>query len=305
MLLGEPGGTEPGSVPCGQVWGCPVCAHAVRRARGHEAGLAADAHRRSGGRVWAVDCALEPAGPGQLAARWHLLPAAWRRVVSGSGWGGEGRRTRRAGVVWTPRVTWSEPDGWHLVLRVLLLDRAGREELHQDVVARWTAQWANGAGSAAGRVRWRPAGTRRETEDFMAAACDGSAGRRPQAVELGPADLLARARRTGAEAWWELWREYAEAAAPASRGHRSPVAFSRGVRSVLLPGAVYQTDAELAAEQGRATLPPLTRPAWSRLAEDGGLQLQVLDAAGRGPGHLAWFLDDHGLRTVEKVRLVA
>ncbi|GAA4981065.1 hypothetical protein [Kitasatospora paranensis] len=83
------------------------------------------------------------------------------------------------------------------------------------------------------------------------------------------------------------------------------MAFSRSVRSVLLPGAAYRTDAELAVEHGGCVLPPLTGPAWNRLADDGALQLQVLDPAGRGPDHLAWFLDDHGLRTVETVRLAA
>ncbi|MGF1428694.1 hypothetical protein [Kitasatospora sp. LaBMicrA B282] len=79
--------------------------------------------------------------------------------------------------------------------------------------------------------------------------------------------------------------------------------FTRGQRSTLLPGAGNRTDAELAAEQTRADLPPLSDRAWQRLAADG--QLQVLDAALRGPACLAWLLDDHHLPTGERPRLAA
>ncbi|MGK4586094.1 hypothetical protein [Kitasatospora sp. HPMI-4] len=305
MLLGEPGGTELGALACGQVWVCPVCAYAVRGERAREAGLLTAAHLRAGGQAWAVVCdpgEVEQAG---LAARWQLLSAAWRRVVSGSGWAAEARRSGRVGVVWSPEVTWSGQDGWRVVLRVLLLDHPLREELHQETVARWTSQWAAGAGASGARVSWRPVTDTVAAGGHVAAVCDAGAGRRLGEGALGPADLLARARRTGEEPWWELWREYTRAATPAARGHRSPVTFSRGLRSALLPGLVHRADADLAVEQARATVPALTGRAWRRLAADGALQLQVLDAALRGPAHLSWTLADHGLAAGEPARLAA
>ncbi len=303
MLLGEPGGAELGSLACGQVWTCPVCAYAVRTVRGQEAAVLADAHLRSGGRAWAVTCELGE-GPQALAARWQLLSAAWRRVVSGSGWAAESRRSNRAGLAWSPAVTWQDGTGWRPVLRVLLLDRPGREELHQEVVARWAAQWSTGAGSSTAQVYWRALADSSGVAEHVAAPCDGSAGRRGSAGALGPADILARARCEDRSSWWELWQEYARAATPAHRGHRAPVTFTRGLRSAV-PSLGHRTDAELAAESARAGLPPLSGRAWQALARDGALQLRVLDAALRGPAHLAWSLADHGLPTVDQVRLAA
>ncbi|PJN21151.1 hypothetical protein CG736_35005 [Kitasatospora sp. CB02891] len=194
-------------------------------------------------------------------------------------------------------VTWQE-SGWHLALKVLLLDWASNSDLHNDVVRRWSTQWAAGAGAIGTEIRWVHS-LGGDVEQHVG-VCDGSAGRSSRATVLGPADLLARARRSGERRWWGLWQEYVDAATPACRGHRSPVGFSRGL---TLAGHPQVSDAELATERLRAVLPPLSGPAWSRLSVDGALQLQVLDAAGRGPGHLAWLLQDLGLPTESSARI--
>ncbi|MFD5565540.1 hypothetical protein [Kitasatospora griseola] len=197
-------------------------------------------------------------------------------------------------------VTWQE-SGWNLVLKVLLLDLVSDSDLRDDVVLRWSTQWAAGEGGIGKEIRWVHS-LGGEVEQHVAGVCDGTAGRSLHATVLGPADLLARARGTGERRWWGLWQEYVDAATPANRGHRSPVGFSRSL-TALLPGLAQVSDADLATEQLRAVLPPLGGPAWSRLRADAALQLQVLDAAGRGPNHLAWLLQDLGLPTESSARV--
>jgi hypothetical protein len=219
---------------CESPWCCPVCAAKIRAERAAEVAEAAvkhmhadrperaaereAAHREAFGEGVPADHWSQRAGGVEflsltfahgrgdnLADTFDAMKRAWARVTTGRRWVKDRESFGIEGYVRTDDVTWSEANGWHPHLHVLIftkspLTASERRKLHARMFGRWADFWeAEGYDRPdIRRSPMEPAASPEDVGDYLAAAVlkekEGGGGGGLLALEATRHDLK-RGRR--------------------------------------------------------------------------------------------------------------
>jgi hypothetical protein len=277
---------------CGRVWLCPVCAAKIRARRGDEIAEAVGRHIAAGGGAYFVTATLSHEQGDALAVSLQVLTDAWRYLTSGRQYGEERDAYSILGSIKAVEITYGRK-GWHPHIHAVIL--TGKwVDLASGEMAAWyaslDARWARGLvryGWTPGIApyRFRLDLVTRSTSALAAyvtkvqesglgneiARSDMKVGRKSSRT---PLQILADFGTYGLADDLDLWHEYEQATIG-----KSAIRWSRGLRKLLLPELVEQSDDEIAAEEiGGDTVAYVLPSTWYRLADIPGAQAAVLDA---------------------------
>lgn len=106
---------------CGSVWACPVCAAKISaRRRDEVAELVAHA-QAEGAEVSMLTLTMRHHHGQQLEALWDALSYGWSRLTSGRAWQQFEQQAGIVGYVKSTEITYSDLNGWHVHLHVLIV----------------------------------------------------------------------------------------------------------------------------------------------------------------------------------------
>lgn len=305
---------------CGSVWACPVCAAKISaRRRDEVAELVAHA-QAEGAEVSMLTLTMRHHHGQQLEALWDALSYGWSRLTSGRAWQQFVEQAGIVGYVKSTEITYSDLNGWHVHLHVLVVtnrsiyipiacQRAqGRARqpypieyrLPKDIIAeRWEkALKAKGVEviPERGGVDWDVASDAEKLANYVT-----KFGNKASASDRISAEMTLgqykKARKNASRTLWqvledavatgdmddiEVWQEYERV----SRGRRA-MTWSRGLREWAGLG-VEQSDEEIAEEvAGDRVVALIDADSWHRVVQPRAAEL--LDALQEGEEHaLAW-----------------
>lgn len=134
---------------CRSVGSCPACAATIRGVRARDIEAAVEAAHAVGLQVWFLTLTVPHSAGDDLGGTLDRLRDFWRRMQQGTRYRQLRDTMGMRGSVRAFEVTWSEANGWHPHLHVLLFSRA---MYVQPLVDCWRAVWqADGIGD-----RWVP-----------------------------------------------------------------------------------------------------------------------------------------------------
>lgn len=291
---------------CGSVWACPVCSAKIAAGRQGEIERALTAWHALGGRVGLVTLTMRHRKGQRLKSLWDAVSAAWHAAASGAGWEADQlaagqlmertiRTGKRAGqtvaemripVIRVVEVTHGD-NGWHVHIHALLLFGAGTDagtvvRVGASMFGRWSAaleregyeapSWRHGLDAR--RLEGDPAAALGEyfvkaqySASMETARGDLKDSRGGNRTPFGILRGMVETRKTGDLGDWgtpedeDVWGEWERA----SKGRRQ-VSWSQGLRALLLPAEVEQTDAELAeAAPGGEDVAQIPTPVYRRI----------------------------------------
>ncbi len=250
---------------CGSVWMCPVCSSRISAARREELQRAIDSWAVSGGRVYLATYTVRHDRRMPLTEVLRKLLDPYGRMTGGRAYK---ELTEVGGVSYTVRaleVTWSEGDGWHPHLHVLLFVRPGAPaaaRLEDALFPVWKRAVEVFKGETSREYGLRIDGDRDGAADYVAKfGRDRAPSRWTKADELtkwqlktgslkgdgerhySPMDLLAWLFDTGESVPAARWREYARV----MKG-RHQLTWTPGMREALGMGPA-KGDEELSEEE--------------------------------------------------------
>lgn len=232
---------------CSSIWACPVCSAVIRAERAREIQQGADNWAARGATVLMITATTRHYRADPLSVNLDLAMAAWRKLVAHRTWKALKARLGVAGYVRAVEVTWSNANGWHPHIHVLVFARsrlsdAQVAELQGEVFELWqTVVMRSGGRSLSAEHGVRV--TRGASADYVAKVQEHDRG---TGLEMARLDL--KSGRYGSLTPFELldsaehrarWLEYVEA----THGRRA-ITWSRGLRDLLELGE-EATDEEL------------------------------------------------------------
>lgn len=129
---------------CRSVGSCPSCASTIRGARARDIEAAVEAAHAVGLQVWFLTLTVPHAAGDDLGSTLDRVRDYWRRMQQSRGTRALFGSMRVEGFVRAFEVTWSEANGWHPHLHVLIFTRA---MYVRPLVDCWRAVWdADGIG---------------------------------------------------------------------------------------------------------------------------------------------------------------
>lgn len=246
---------------CASAWSCPVCAPVIRHNRAREIDEGLATHFADGGSALMLTLTIRHTSKDSLASLLEALTDAWRRVQRRVFWK-QARDSGITGQIRTLEITWSERNGWHPHLHLLLLTAPNtfgpmeQFELRESM----TEHWADAVMTVHGRtvsakhsVDLRPADNPSAVGSYLTklSGSKWSIGhemargdRKRSQSGYSPFEILTEAMYESEKdsQLFALWDEYEQA----TMG-RSSIRWSRGLREHLQ--LVELTDEEAAVEQ--------------------------------------------------------
>lgn len=102
-----------GTMHCGSIWLCPVCADVLRRERANEVSEAVKAAQDAGLGCYLVTVTVRHGHDDGLTELVRVLSEAWKHVTSGKAWTSFKRGFGVAGYIRSLEITWSSVNSWH------------------------------------------------------------------------------------------------------------------------------------------------------------------------------------------------
>jgi hypothetical protein len=140
VVLGENGAYINGTVTCGSIWMCPVCAGKIAEGRRREVLRCLDAHDATGGDVYMATFTIPHTAFETCASLRKAVANTWKKFQAGSGWRNAKKRYRIIGTIRALEVTHGK-NGWHPHLHCLILTEKlspeHAEELELFIKERW------------------------------------------------------------------------------------------------------------------------------------------------------------------------
>jgi hypothetical protein len=281
---------------CGRVWLCPVCSAKIRLRRGEDVAEGAGRWLSGGGGVYFLTATLPHEHGDALEASLGVLTKAWRFLTCGEAYQTEKDRLGYVGNIKSVEITHGR-NGWHPHAHCVMFTV---QPLETDQLGWWyprlDARWAraltrNGWSEGQAPYRLRLDMVNRDSVADLAAYVTKLQDGRGLGNEIARADLknakgssrtpfqvLADFGTWGEAADLSLWHEYEN-----STAGKSAIRWSRGLRGLLLPDSVEQTDEEIAAENvGGEDVCAILPRTWYAICDTPGAEVLVLRAIEEG-----------------------
>lgn len=320
-----------GTIRCGGIWACPVCAAVLRSGRADEVARGVASHQKEGGGVALLTLTLRHRAGDPLARGIDALVASWRSISSRSVWKKKAGRLGLVGTIRALEITHSRRNGWHPHLHLLLLTDAPVHPADLADLQAWLSDvWAREVTKRGARTPSRERGVDLRAADENGEVVarylskiqekDDEPRRWGVAAEIARGDV--KEGRKGSRTPFEfldsgygyapdreLWLEYVTA----TKG-RAALIWSRGLRARLGIGEKTDEDilddVETAPKVGR-----VSREAWREVRDRPEVLSSALDLVEAGRVSKALDLlggevfedeqdDDDGTLPVEGVGLV-
>jgi len=246
---------------CGSGWSCACCAPVVRQRRAGEIDQGINAWLSNGGGAEFATLTCSHAIHDALEPRLAAMAGALRTLLKGSAWDRFKDRLGYVGSIRAIEVTWGDENGWHPHNHVALLFERPltdqeRHDLWRWLHNRWSAVLlAKGLGSI---TEAHGVDLRQVTGEVLGEYLTKVDGGWSTGLELArgdvkrgkrggitPFELLADFAATGDVDSRRRWLEYEEA----TFGKRW-LRWTPGLRALLLPTDVEESDEQLAASEG-------------------------------------------------------
>ena len=275
---------------CGRIWLCPECAAKIRLRRGEEIaeGLGRHLGKCGGAYFWTV--AIPHQHGDKLKVVFQVLADLIAGVKSGRPWQDEKKRYGILGDIRAIEVTHGR-NGWHPHAHIVLVtDRV----LSFEEWCAWGQRLDLRVAAILRKLGWDPGLSGIRSTIIPVDKGKGLASYVTKVQEKGLGNELARADLKGGRHGGrtpfqilsdfgefaladdlDLWWEYEKATAG-----RNAIRWSKGLRALLLPDVVKETDEEIASkEQDGDTVAYITLPVWRKIRRDPDIRLACEFAA--------------------------
>jgi hypothetical protein len=140
VVLGKNGAYINGTVTCGSIWMCPVCAGKIAEGRRREVLRCLDAHNATGGDVYMAAFTIPHTAFETCDSLRKAVANTWRKFAAGNGWKSAKIRYGVIGTIRALEVTHGK-NGWHPHLHCLVMTKRLSPEVAEEfeffVKERW------------------------------------------------------------------------------------------------------------------------------------------------------------------------